>query len=444
MTKQQPYTSPYRLRKISFLTVFFLSFVVMIGLIGYGHWTLTGGATPTRSTAMGASGILCLMLMFWQSALGIRPVTAAWIKDFFWVNGLHKWLGIGTFMLLLFHPIAVVFAYQVGRDYAIVPDFSSTFEMRVSAGRVAFILTLIVLITSILSRKILSFRKWHYLHLLAYPIMIGAWIHGFQTGTLIYSIPAIKYYWIAIGIWIVLITAFRLAYQFGFLKLRSKVISHISVSDDVNEIAFELPRDVNYIHGQFAYLQYKRGGEAHPFTILSYDKDSRIMKIAYKRIWNFTQKLNQVKSQISEVFIDGPYGEFTAEVNENSPIVCIAGGIGITPFYYLLTQSKNSNAQLIYLNKTPQEAVYLSELSDSLKKDLICVFSRSKVEGKTEHTCYGGSRLSKQILQEILPKNLTEVNYYLYASKPVIESTKNLLLSLGISVSNIHWEPFEM
>lgn len=442
--KKQVYTILYLRRKIIFLTIFFLSFAIMLGLICYGHWTLTGGFLPTRSTAMGSSGIICLMLIFWQSALGIRPVTSAWIKDFFWVNWLHKWLWIGTFILLLFHPIAVVFAYQVGRDYAIIPNFSSTFEIWVSIWKIVFILTLILLITSILSRKILSFRKWHYLHLLAYPIMIGAWIHGFQTGTLINSIPAIKRYWNILGIWIAALTFFRIAYQLGFLKLRSKVISHISISKDVNEISFELPKEVDYTHGQFAYLQYKRGGEAHPFTILSYDKQSRIMKIAYKKVWHFTQKLDQLKNQISEVFIDGPYGTFTTEVNEKHPIICIAGGIGITPFFHLLTKSKNNNAQLIYLNKTPQETVYLSDLSDSLKKNLICIFSRSKVEGKTKHTCYGESRLSKQILQEILPENLREVNYYLCWSKSVIQSTKNLLLSLGISVSNIHWEPFEM
>lgn len=96
----------------------------------------------------------------------------------------------------------------------------------------------------------------------------------------------------------------RIAYRLGFLKLRSKVVSHIAVSSDVNEIAFQLPRNVEYTHGQFAYLQYKRGGEAHPFTILSYDKESRIMKIAYKQVGDFTKALNKNKNLISEVFVD--------------------------------------------------------------------------------------------------------------------------------------------
>lgn len=110
-----------------------------------------------------------------------------------------------------------------------------------------------------------------------------------------------------------------------------------------------------------------------------------------------------------------------------------------------MTQSKKHNAQLIYLNKSPDEAVYLSDLDVSLQSQLVCVFSRSDAEKEVyAHKAYAHQRLSQKILEEVLPSNYQEVNYYLCGSKAVIESIKNLLLSLGISVSRIHWEPFEM
>lgn len=58
------------------------------------YYALMGNFALNWSFVLSLAGMLCLMLMFWQCALGIRPVTSAWIKDFFWVNGLHKWLGI--------------------------------------------------------------------------------------------------------------------------------------------------------------------------------------------------------------------------------------------------------------------------------------------------------------------------------------------------------------
>lgn len=220
--------------------------------------------------------------------------------------------------------MAAVVAYGVSWGYVFWPEQFSLFEVRVSFGRVVLVLTLVILITSMLSRKILSFRKWHRLHLLAYPVMIVSWIHAFKAGTLINSYQPLYRYWIVIGISILFIMFARIAYRLGFLKLRSKVISHMSISSDVNELTVQLPRAVTYQHGQFAYLQFKRAGEAHPFTILSYDEQSRIMKIAYKVIGAFTKELNAKKNLISEVYIDGPYGNFTSEVDAQAPIVCIA------------------------------------------------------------------------------------------------------------------------
>lgn len=205
---------------------------------------------------------------------------------------------------MILHPVAAVISYGVSRLYIFWPQTFSGFELRVSFGRIGLILTFVILITSMLSRRILSFRKWHWLHLLAYPVMIVSWIHGFKAGTLINSYAPLYRYWILIGVSILTIMIARIAYRLGFLKLRSKVISHIAVSSDVNEIAFQLPRAVDYTHGQFAYLQYKRGGESHPFTILSYDQESRIMKIAYKQVGDFTKALNKNKNLISEVFVD--------------------------------------------------------------------------------------------------------------------------------------------
>lgn len=58
------------------------------------YYTLMENWELSWSFVLSLAGMLCMMLMLWQCVLGVRPVSSAWIKDFFWVNGLHKWLGI--------------------------------------------------------------------------------------------------------------------------------------------------------------------------------------------------------------------------------------------------------------------------------------------------------------------------------------------------------------
>lgn len=116
-----------------------------------------------------------------QGILGIRPAFNRFSTDFFQINYRHKRLGIGTLMALIFHPVATVLAYGTSWLYVFALDFSSGFEGRVSLGKIAFDLTLIILVTSILSRKIMSFRSRHWIHLLSYPTFLAIWLHAWYT-----------------------------------------------------------------------------------------------------------------------------------------------------------------------------------------------------------------------------------------------------------------------
>ena len=208
-----------------------------------------------RAYTMGISGLLAMIVITRQVILGIRPAYTRWIKDFFRVNRLHKRLGIATLAMMLLHPIATVISYGTSRIYAISLDFSSSFETRVTVGKIAFDMILVILATSILSRKILSFRKRYRIHLRSYPTYIALWLHARFTGTMIAQLPVLRGYWIVIGIILATIIAIRIAYQFGFLKIKTKILDHRMISSDVAEISLQIPRAIDYQMGQFVYIQ---------------------------------------------------------------------------------------------------------------------------------------------------------------------------------------------
>ena len=177
-------------------------------------WTVDRTTSESiRYYVLSLAGFLGMIVMMWQALLGIRPMFAWWNRDFFWINRWHKWLGIGTIAMILIHPIAVVVAYGTSWLYAIMPDLSSSFEIWVSIGKIAFDLIIAVLLTSILSRRIMSFRVRWRVHLLVYPAFVMMRLHALQSGFMLSTNSLVYGYWIVIGMVLGVAMIVRLAYQ---------------------------------------------------------------------------------------------------------------------------------------------------------------------------------------------------------------------------------------
>lgn len=386
------------------------------------------------------SGHIAMIIIVRQVLLGIRPFSSSRVGDFFRVNKVHKWLGIVTLAMILLHPIATVVAYATSRIYAFSFDFSSWFEMWVTVGKIAFDLIIIVLFSSIVSRKILSFRSRYRMHLLSYPAYIGIWFHWWNTGTMIMNNAAVRWYRLVLGIVLIGVTVVRIAYQFGFLKYKAQIIQHIQLTEDIYEISFQIPEKLSYKPGQFIYLQMNRWGESHPFTVLSYEWD--ILKVAYKVFGSFTKALSKATA-ISHnlMYIDGPYGEFTQDVDGSYPTVCIAGGIGITPFIQLLKVSQDKDISLIFLNKHRSDVIYkdtIEECASSFVHVLSCETD------KQDWFEIVWKRIDSTILQGFLGEKLLQSRYYVCGGWVVIMSIVDMLSSLGVPLKHIQREPFEM
>lgn len=432
----------YLFPKILFILIFSWSIILLF------YFSLYATPFSLWQNIMWVSGLLSVLFMTRQVILWIRAVSSSRIKDFFRVNRRHKWLGIGTLIAVLLHPIWIVITYMANRAYAILPDFSSSFETRVTIGKFCLLLLLIVLLTSILSRKLLRYRTRYWIHLLTYLVVIAGWFHGRVAGTKINTIPAVHTYWIILWSIIWLISIARLFQAIWFFQKHAIIVSHTQLTNDVYEIQAQLSKWVQYSHGQFVYLQYKKFGEAHPFTIVTYNKETKIITIAYKIIGKFTQELSKLHPQ-EKIFLDGPYGTFLWDtLQHRTPIVCIAWWIGITPFYHLLKHNNLSNIKLIYLNKTFEEGVYIKNIDEALTNRVTHIFSREEILKESIKNLQGcviiRQRMDKTILQKNIWDDLQNAHYYICGSESVIRGTKELLLSLHINSKNIHREPFEM
>lgn len=222
----------------------------------------------------------------------------------------------------------------------------------------------------------------------------------------------------------------------------SYVIDAIRTFDnDIIEVSL-IPagKEMKFLPGQFAYARFDSIGvrqEFHPFSIAS-SPNSNSIRFGIKAIGDFTTQLKTLKIG-EKAILTGPYGNFSERFLNNREAVCIAGGIGITPFLSMINYSlnneisKNKKIHLFYSVKNNMDAVYQNELAQMAAIDsnfsFYCV--QTEIEGRLNI--------------ETVKNKVGELGNKLFflCGPPVMRKTfANQLKTLKISTKNIIFEDF--
>jgi len=135
----------------------------------------------TRAAAISAYFLLFLLVVMGESMASgvvynfITP-PRAWL--------IHKYLGISFGVALLTHMTALIFDNFVNFNLLdiFIPFHSAYNPIFLSFGIVGFYFTLIIILSSIISR-FQTTQFWRTLHFLVYPLFVIGLIHGFMLGT---------------------------------------------------------------------------------------------------------------------------------------------------------------------------------------------------------------------------------------------------------------------
>lgn len=100
-------------------------------------------------------------------------------------------------------------------------------------------------------------------------------------------------------------------------------------------------------------MQAGRFKSEHPFTIVR--NHDGVLEFGIRKSGKFWEELLS-KNVGGQIFLDGPYGRFTKEAQNNKPKVLISGGIGVTPFIDLV-ENFGENTIYINCNRKIEEAV---------------------------------------------------------------------------------------
>lgn len=152
-------------------------------------------------------------------------------------------------------------------------------------------------------------------------------------------------------------------------KIEYKVVDKILETKDVVTLKLKCVNDtkINFISGQFITVFFPESGtpEGKSYSI-SNTSNEDTLDITVKAMGEFSNML--CKKEIGDSVIGStPYGFFYSE-NENTSLVFIAIGIGITPFKSTITQALQKNPDreifLFYGNKTINDIIFKKDFDE--------------------------------------------------------------------------------
>lgn len=144
------------------------------------------------------AGFIGTLFLLWEFILGNKDLQEKLHMQKGELIRLHIILGVWGMFFILIHPVLELLVYAEQFTFLFLPDVATSFDLHVTAGRVAFILILMVWLTSSLMRSRVSYKNWFIIHLLSYPMMFFVFFHAFDIGSYLNAFFFIKMYWVVL------------------------------------------------------------------------------------------------------------------------------------------------------------------------------------------------------------------------------------------------------
>jgi len=210
-----------------------------------------------------------------------------------------------------------------------------------------------------------------------------------------------------------------------------------SEAANIRTFYFRTEEPFGYKAGQYVELTLKHDdvdeyGDTRPFTLSSSPADGMVSitsKFTDKDGSSFKRALRRLKPGGS-LSMSQAMGSFTLPEDTRTPLVMVAGGIGITPFKsmlsWMVTAGEKRPIKLLYALNSEEEIVFQSTFKTAGLEEVTIVVSNPSPgwEGKRGY-------LSPELILG-LEKPSKDTLIYLSGPDPMVESLQDGLLKSGI------------
>lgn len=357
------------------------------------------------------------------------------------VINIHRYLGVISFTLIILHPLFLAARLLPVDSQLAFGMFSSWSEVAFVFGYISLLLFMTLVIMTFFWR--LRYERLKSLHsLLALPLMLGA-IHALLIDSDVKRTPFLGIYYI------ILISVSVLAYlirlfliDHGIKAQRFSIIKTEQANPNIIQLTLKPEQKIiNARAGQFVFVSFPdlKKGEEHPFSVAEIKADHSLVIIT-KVLGDYTNKMTTLKTG-ALAMLDGPYGSFGANANNNCHQVWLAGGIGITPFIGLAKSFAADNkaqgqVDLFYIVNTENDLAGLETL-----KQVAANCPRFKL---TTYVSTTEGRFDMGKLKYFVNEGLEACHFYICGPTGMINYFVDSLKKSKIPKNHINIEAFKL
>ena len=356
----------------------------------------------------------------------------------------HRKLGPWSLYLIGFHVLLITVGYAGQFQEKISGEFINiltTFSW-MWAALAGFIFMITAGVTSYKkARAKLSYETWWTIHVSTYLAIALSFMHQILNGPMFISHPLNKAFWIflysamvfCIIYWRIALPTYR-SFRHG-LKVEKIVIEGPNMVSVIMR-----GRDLDKLGaqgGQFFGWRFIAKGHAlasHPYS-LSAAPTAHYLRITVKDLGDHSRSLADLKPG-TRVFMEGPYGAFTAGRASRKHVVLVGGGVGITPIRALMEEFRAGVQLDVIFRASNAEDLVLREEMDYLA---------AKSEGSIRIHYLVGSRkihpMDAESLEALVPR-FADSDIYICGPGPLVEAVRTAAKELGVPKNRFHDEAF--
>jgi predicted ferric reductase len=413
---------------------------------------LVGAVPPGRSFAVelaAGCGYVALAILALQLALGARPrclVDAAGLDA---VLLLHRQLGFWASAFVGAH-VALLAAVKPAYVSSLL-DVKLYALRALALGCVVAGLPLLVSVPRQLTRLRIPYEAWRVGHALlaVFVVVVSLW-HVLSLGcsTATDAKQAVIIALVAAPLAVLLSS--RLIRPLSALRRPWRVAEVRREVDRTWTLVLEaIEHDgLRFLPGQSVWLTLGRSPfspRQHPFTIASSAASPRCLELTIKELGDFTRSIGRTPVG-TRAYVAGPYGAFALEVRARHPLVCVAGGIGITPMMSMLRTLRDCGARrpvlLVYASRALEAAAFASEL-DALARTLDLQVVHVLEEPPPGWSGERG-RLSPELFDRLVTARFAQAEAFVCGPAPMMNAAERALRARGIPLRRIHAEHFAL
>jgi predicted ferric reductase len=356
----------------------------------------------------------------------------------------HRKLAPYSLFLIGFHVFFIIFGFA-GQDQ--IPLYKETWNMLTKfywmwAALGGFILMILAGVTSYKkARAKMSYETWWIIHIYTYAAVALSFMHQVLNGSMFVGHPLNRWFWTALY---VVMGASVLYWRIGLPLVRS--MRH---NIKVDRVVIEGPGVVSVImRGRKLHMLAAQGGQffswrfltqghllvAHPYS-LSAAPTEHYVRITVKDLGDHSRSL-ALLSPGTRVFVEGPYGAFTAGRSSSPHVVLVGGGVGITPIRAIIEEFKNGVQMDVIFRASKEEDLVLREELDYLAANSDGTIRVHYLVGpRSNHP------MDSRALTKLVP-SFADADVYICGPTPLVESVRKAAQDVGVPKDKFHDEAF--